>query len=74
MLRVLLKANSEKIGVAQKIIATTSELDQIASGESVEKIFHGWRYKVFGQDVLRLCEGKIGLTVNNNKIITFDID
>lgn len=74
MLRVLLKANSEKIGVAQKLIATTSELNQIASGEDVEKIFKGWRYDVFGRDVLLLCEGKIGMTVNKNKIITFDID
>ena len=73
MLRVLLKANSEKIGVAQKLIATTSELDQIASGEAVEKVFNGWRYDVFGHDVLRLCEGKIGLTVSKNRIVTFDI-
>jgi len=73
MLKVLLKSKSEQIGVAQKLIATTSDLDQVAAGEIVEKIFCGWRYEVFGRDVSRLCEGKIGLKVINNKIVTFDI-
>ena len=73
MLRVLLKSSSENIGVAQKLIATTSDLDLIASGESVDKIFSGWRYDVFGKDALRLCQGKIGLAVNKNKIVTLDI-
>ena len=73
MLRVLLKASSENIGVAQKLIATTSDLDLIASGEPVDKIFRGWRYDIFGKDALRLCQGKIGLAVNKNKIVTLDI-
>ena len=73
MLRVLLKSSSENIGVAQKLIATTSDLDLIASGESVDKIFRGWRYDIFGKDALRLCQGKIGLAVNKNKIVTLDI-
>lgn len=73
MLRVLLKSNSENLGVAQKLIATTSELDRVASGESVEEIFRGWRYDAFGRDALRLCQGQIGLAVNKNKIVTLDI-
>ena len=73
MLRVLLKSSSENIGVAQKLIATTSDLDLIASGEPVDKIFRGWRYDIFGKDALRLCQGKIGLAVNKNKIVTLDI-
>lgn len=73
MLRVLLKSNSENVGVAQKLIATTSDLDLIASGEPVDKIFRGWRYDIFGKDALRLCQGKIGLAVNKNKIVTLDI-
>ena len=73
MLRVLLKSNSENVGVAQKLIATTSDLDRIASGEAVGKIFCGWRYDVFGEDALRLCQGQIGLAVSKNKIVTLDI-
>ena len=73
MLRVLLKSNSENVGVAQKLIATTSDLDRIASGETVGKIFHGWRYDIFGEDALRLCQGQIGLAVSENKIVTLDI-
>ena len=73
MLRVLLKSNSENVGVAQKLIATTSDLDRIASGDTVGKIFRGWRYDVFGKDALRLCQGQIGLAVSKNKIVTLDI-
>ena len=73
LLRVLLKSNSENVGVAQKLIATTSDLERIASGEAVGKIFRGWRYDVFGEDALRLCQGQIGLAVSKNKIVTLDI-
>lgn len=35
LLRVLLKAKAENAGVAQKLIATASELDEIASGKQI---------------------------------------
>ena len=33
LLRVLLKAKSEEAGVAQKLIATSADLDEIAAGD-----------------------------------------
>jgi ribonuclease D len=72
LLRVLLKAKSEEAGVAQKLIATASDLDDIASGERDGPWNRGWRGKVFGDDALRLCKGEIALSVQGNavKIIT----
>ena len=68
LLRVLLKLCAEKYGVAQKIIATTYDLDKIASGSNNGPVFEGWRYDIFGKNALLLCEGKIGLAADGNKI------
>ena len=61
LLRVLLKAKAEQAGVASKLIATASDLDDIASGTRDGDWAKGWRGEVFGDDALRLCEGKIAL-------------
>ena len=73
LLRVLLKSSSEKIGVAQKLIATTSDLDRVAAGERVGAVFEGWRLKVFGRDALNLCDGKIGLSADGHRIKIINI-
>ena len=68
LLRVLLKAKSEEAGVAQKLIATTAELDEIAAGLRDGPALKGWRNEVFGEDALRLCAGKIALTADGQDI------
>ena len=73
LLRVLLKAKSEDAGVAQKLIATTSELDEIAAGMRDGAALRGWRAKVFGNDALRLCNGEVALTANGRSVALVDI-
>ena len=73
LLRVLLKAKTENSGVAAKLIASTSDLDALASGERDIAPLRGWRYEVFGQDALRLCNGEIGLVAKGKAVKTFDI-
>ncbi|MGH1329625.1 MAG: ribonuclease D [Paracoccaceae bacterium] len=72
MLRVLLKAKSESMGVAQKLIATAADLDLIAGGRREVAALNGWRGEVFGADALRLCEGKIGLVVKGQNVEIFE--
>ncbi|WP_208349896.1 ribonuclease D [Pseudaestuariivita rosea] len=74
LLRVLLKAKSEDAGVAQKLIASTSDLDEISAGCRDTSALKGWRKEVFGQDALRLCEGKIGLAATDGRVIIVDLD
>ncbi|MEL7093763.1 MAG: HRDC domain-containing protein, partial [Pseudomonadota bacterium] len=64
MLRVLLKAKADTTGVAQKLIATSADLDAIAAGKRDVVALRGWRKEVFGTDALQLCDGKVGLAVN----------
>jgi ribonuclease D len=64
LLRVLLKAKAEQAGVAQKLIATASDLDDIAMGDRDGLALSGWRGEVFGEDALRLCSGEVALTAD----------
>ncbi len=73
LLRVLLKAKSENAGVAQKLIASASDLDAIAAGERSAQALTGWRREVFGEDALRLCDGTIGLVARGNSVDVFEI-
>ena len=73
LLRVLLKAKAEKFGVAQKLIATSAELDQIASGEDDQRVFKGWRWGVFGEDAQKLCQGKVALSSNGKSVIVVNV-
>ena len=73
LLRVLLKAKSEESDVAQKMIATVSELDALAAGERDLPSLKGWRLEVFGKDALKLCLGEVGLCLNRNKVQLFTL-
>ncbi|SMP10115.1 ribonuclease D [Shimia sagamensis] len=68
LLRVLLKAKTESSSVAPKLIASSADLDTLASGGRDVQALHGWRHEVFGQDALRLCEGKVALAAKGNNI------
>lgn len=73
LLRVLLKAKSDETDVAQKLIATTSDLDLIAAGERDVAALKGWRREVFGDEALLLCDGKIALATKGNRVISIHI-
>ena len=73
MLRVLLKAKSEELGVAAKLIAISADLDSLASGERTGPALLGWRHKVFGKDALDLCDGYVGLFADGLYLKTFKL-
>jgi ribonuclease D len=68
LLRVLLKAKTEKEGVAAKLIAPAADLDAIAAGQRGVPALQGWRKEVFGSDALRLCDGEIALTARGSDV------
>ena len=61
LLRVLLKAKTEQVGVAAKLVASAADLDCLSAGERDVPALKGWRRDVFGEDALRLCCGEIAL-------------
>lgn len=70
MLRVLLKAKTDNEGVAQKLVASSADLDALAAGERDVPAMTGWRREVFGNDALQLCDGKVGLAVKGQRVVT----
>ncbi|MEQ8366246.1 MAG: ribonuclease D [Roseicyclus sp.] len=68
LLRVLLKAKAEEAGVATKLIASSSDLDDIACGELDGMWASGWRREVFGEDALRLLNGQIALSAQGERV------
>mgnify|MGYP001822059943 CR=1 FL=1 len=70
MLRVLLKAKTDEAEVAQKLIASSADLDALAAGQRDVVALKGWRREVFGNDAIQLCEGRVGLAVKGQKVVT----
>jgi ribonuclease D len=68
LLRVLLKAKAESLGVAPRLIAGSADLDLIAAGERDLPALKGWRLEAFGEDAVRLCKGEIALSAKGNEV------
>ncbi len=73
LLRVLLKAKADDSGVAQKLIAPTSELDAIAGGKRDLPCLSGWRGELFGRDALRLCNGELALAAKGQQVRVIEL-
>ena len=69
LLRVLLKMRCEQEDVAQRLVASTSDLELIAAGPSPDvPALKGWRYEIFGKDALALKEGRLALGIEGRKV------
>jgi ribonuclease D len=70
LLRVLLKIRCEEFGVAQKLVATSADLDFIAvSDEADVPAMHGWRHEIFGGPALELKRGRIAITMKGRRAV-----
>ncbi len=73
LLRVVLKHVTDQHGIAPRLIASTDDLEALASDDQAPiRALSGWRREIFGDLALRLKDGKIALAVNNGKIILVD--
>lgn len=79
LLKILLHIKSNEHKVAEKLIATKSELLQIAKSNHTDKSIKplaGWRYEIFGQHAVNLCSGKTALAFSqeSRKIIEVSLN
>ena len=69
LLRVLLAAKSEEHDVAPKLLASSEDLDRLATEDTPDiPAMQGWRHEVYGADALALKAGHITLGVNGKRI------
>ncbi|MGD9798966.1 MAG: ribonuclease D [Parvularculaceae bacterium] len=72
LLKVLLKRQSEAFGVAPRLVASTSDLESIALGETSSPALHGWRREVFGALAEKMLRGEVALRLNKGAIDLID--
>jgi ribonuclease D len=74
LLKVLLKARAEDAGVASKLIATVSDLEQIANDDNAKtQALAGWRREAFGEDALKLKRGELALVLDGTRVRVVEV-
>jgi ribonuclease D len=69
LLKVLLKHKCEQHHVAQKLVASSSDLDCIAADDEADvPALQGWRHALFGEDALRLKHGELALAATGTRV------
>jgi ribonuclease D len=69
LLKVLLAAKCEQHHVAPKLLASSEDIDRLASVDAPDlPLLHGWRREVFGEDALALKGGRVALGVDGKRI------
>lgn len=75
MLKVLLKLCGDDNDVAPRLIASTSDLQDLAADDDADiPALKGWRREVFGNDALALKRGELAMRVKGRKIVVVPID
>ena len=69
LLKVLLAAKGEQHNVAPRLLASSEELDRLATEDAPDiPALQGWRREVFGADALALKSGQVLLGVDGKRI------
>jgi len=67
LLKVLLKMKCEAAGVAQKLVASSADLERIAAADTASvPALEGWRRELFGADALALKHGRLALALSED--------
>jgi ribonuclease D len=75
LLKVLLKLKAEQHGVAQKLLANSADLEQLAADDRAQvPALSGWRREVFGADALALKHGQLALTADSGSVKVLRLD
>jgi ribonuclease D len=70
LLRVLLKLQCEEHQGAQRLVATSSDLEAIAADDAPHvAALKGWRHEVFGRAALALKRGELGLAIQGGRLV-----
>jgi len=69
LLKVLLKMRCDADDVAQKLVASSADLEAIAANDDADvPALKGWRREIFGADALALKHGDIALTIEGKRL------
>jgi ribonuclease D len=75
MLKVLLKMKCDDHDVAQRLVASSADVEAIAAfGEEADvHALKGWRRQVFGEDALKIRDGRLALAVRRGRLTVVEV-
>ncbi|MEM8937029.1 MAG: ribonuclease D, partial [Pseudomonadota bacterium] len=74
LLKVLLKHQCETYDVAPKLIASASDVEEIARDDDADvPAMRGWRRDVFGDAALKLKRGELALQLNKGALCLTEV-
>ena len=69
LIRTLINARCEELGVAQALIANADEIRRFAASPPGDSpLASGWRYELLGQDIERLRDGTVALSLERGTL------
>jgi ribonuclease D len=75
LLKVLLKHKCDEHHVAQRLIATSADLDRLAADPEPDvPALTGWRRQVFGEDALALKAGRVALGSGGQRVLLVPVE
>ncbi len=75
LLKVLLKLRCEENDVAQKLVASSADLEQIAADDQAAvPALEGWRFELFGKHALALKNGGLAIGLEGRKTRLIELE
>ena len=75
MLKTILRLRTEYVDVAPRMVANNADIEQLAAfgGKADVAALKGWRKEIFGDDALKMLDGKIALSLEGREVVAKDI-
>ena len=75
MLKTLLRLRTEYVDIAPRMVANNADIEKLAAfGANADvAALKGWRKDIFGNDALKMLDGKIGLRLEGREVVAKDI-
>ena len=75
LMMAVVKKKAEEFNISQMVIANMTDLAHLARGHiETSKVMQGWRKDVVGDDLIKLLDGKLSLTLDDNELRLHHID
>ncbi|MBI4030198.1 MAG: ribonuclease D [Proteobacteria bacterium] len=68
IVKMLLRVQAARHGVAAKLIATGEDLEALVLGEKDISVLRGWRHDVFGKEAQALLDGKLSMRLRDGEV------
>ena len=70
LMAALVRLRAKEHGVATPLLASRTELEQLAGGEREESpLLEGWRRSIVGDELLRLLDGELALRLDEGRLV-----